>query len=161
MAITAAAKNAINSARAKAAEAKASGSAKRVHPALKIPKSLAACADLLYATKAKRLMEGSAVKELAEDEAKIKNHLIDNLPKGDASGVAGKVARVTIIKEPIPRIADEKKLWAAIKKNPKKWGAIQARPSIDMAVLKQLFDEDKIPPGVETFNIIKVSLNKV
>jgi len=135
--------------------------AKRVHPKLKIPKSLAACADLLYKLKAQRLSENTAVKELAEDETALKNYLIDTLPKGDASGVAGKIARVTITKTPVPTIKDSDALWKAIKRNPKKWGALIAAPAIDMSVLTAMFDEGKIPPGVETFNIIKVSLNKV
>lgn len=134
---------------------------KRHRPKLKIPKALAAVADLLYTTKAERLSETKRVAEIGEDEKQLKSYLIDNLSKGEASGVAGKIARVTIIKEPIPLISDEAKLWAAIKRSPKKWGALVAKPSIDAAVLKQMHEEGDIPPGVTTFNIIKVSLNKV
>jgi hypothetical protein len=130
---------------------------------LKIPKSLAACADMAYEFRAERLEVQREATEIGEKEKLLKEHLINALPKGEASGVAGKVARASVVKEAVPRIEDEGKLRAAIKKNPKKWGALisSAPPPIDMAVLKAMFDEGNVPPGVGTFNIIKVSLTKV
>ena len=50
--------------------------------ALKIPKSLAAVADLYYETKERRLAIEREAKKIAEDEALLKQHLIDNLPSG-------------------------------------------------------------------------------
>lgn len=131
-------------------------------PPLKIPKSLAAVADLAYNLRTERLDEQKVVEAIATDEKKLKEHLINSLPKGEASGVAGKVARASIVKEDIPRIDDEKKLRAAIKKNPKKWGALLAEEvPINMAVLKSMFEEGNVPPGVGKFTVVKVSLTKV
>lgn len=143
--------------------AKTAAKAKRSRPALKVPKSLAACADLLYTTKAERLAEQKKVNEIAEDEKALKNYLIDQLPKGDASGVAGKLARATIVKQDVPRITDEELLLKAIKKAPKKWGHL-LKQVVDTELLAEILERDGqkgLPPGVGTFTVIKVSLNKV
>lgn len=136
---------------------------KRHRPALKIPKSFGACADLLYTTRDERLAEQKKVDEIEADEKQLKNHLIDSLPKGELGGAQGKLARATIKTVDIPRIEDEAKLLAAIKKSPKKWGML-LKQVIDTALLAEILESDGqkgLPPGVGVFTIKKVSLNKV
>lgn len=135
---------------------------KRHRPALKMPKTFAGCADLLYTTKEERLAEQKKVDEIEADEKAIKAYLIDELPKS-AAGVQGKVARATIVTQDVPRIEDEAKLLAAIKKSPKKWGML-LKTVIDVKLLGEILESDGqkgLPPGVGIFTIKKVSLNKV
>lgn len=133
----------------------------RIRPPLKIPAKLPAVADMAYELRAERLKLGKVVAEYQQDETALKEHLVNNMEKGDASAIAGRVATAKVTKEPIPVIRDEKKLWIAIKRNRAKYGALVAKPSIDMAVLKQMFEDGIMPPGVERFDVIKVSLTKV
>jgi hypothetical protein len=124
----------------------------------KLPKSLAQCADLLYTTREERLAKQKEVDALTARESALKEHLINNLPKSDASGVAGKLARVTIVTQAIPRVENWDKLYAYIKKT-NSWELLQRRLG-DKAV-QERWDEGKNVPGVESFNVVKVSLNKV
>lgn len=131
-------------------------------PKFKLPKSLAACADLLYTTKAERLAANKIVKAFADIESKIKDHLIRTLPKGDASGIAGKLARVTIVTEPVPSVKDADAVWKWIKAGKGKRDNFIAPPALNMEALKELIEQGKpLPPGIEKFNVVKVSMNKV
>lgn len=128
----------------------------------KMPKSLAACADLLYSTKLERLSANKIVKAFADIETKIKEHLIKTLPKGEASGIAGKLARVTIVTEPVPSVKDPDATWKWIKAGKGKRDNFIAPPALNMEALKELIEQGKpLPPGVEKFNVVKVSMNKV
>jgi hypothetical protein len=123
-----------------------------------MPKTLALCADELYKTREARLAAQKAVDALQEKESAIKEHLINNLPKSDASGVAGKLARVTIVTKVIAQVKD----WDVFYKYVKKTGAfdLMQRRLTDTAV-KERWDNGKEVPGVEPFNAVTVSINKV
>lgn len=124
----------------------------------KMPKTLALCADELYKTRETRLAAAKVVEELEKKESALKEHLINNLPKSDASGVAGKLARVTIVTKIIPQVKDWDKLYKFIKKT----GSfdLMQRRLTDTAI-QERWDNGKEVPGVEPFNVVKVSLNKV
>lgn len=124
----------------------------------KFPKSLAQCADRLYEVREKRLAEQKKVDEIEAEEKALKEHLINNLPKSEASGVAGKLARVTIVTKVIPQVEDWDKFYAHIKKT-NSFDLMQRRVS-DTAV-KERWDNGKQVPGVKTFNALSVSINKV
>jgi hypothetical protein len=127
-------------------------------PTFKPPKTLAACADELYKTRDLRIAAQKATDELQAKETALKEHLINNLPKSDASGVAGKLARVTVVTKLIPRVNDWDKLYKFIKKT----GAFDLlqRRLIDTAI-KERWDNGKEVPGVESFNVVSISMNKV
>jgi hypothetical protein len=127
-------------------------------PVFKMPKTLALCADELYKTREARLVAQKAVEALESKESALKEHLINNLPKSDASGVAGKLARVTIVTKVIPQVKDWDKFYKFIKKT----GSfdLMQRRLTDTAV-QERWDNGKEVPGVEPFNVVKVSLNKV
>ncbi len=55
-------------------------------PAVKLPKSLAMCADLLYTTQQQRFALNKEAEKLQAIEVALRQHLIDTLPKGEASG---------------------------------------------------------------------------
>src|SRR5580698_2011239 len=58
-----------------------------------LPKSPGERADLLYATKQLRYDLQHRVETLQKLQTEIENWFIDNLPKSQASGIAGKTAR--------------------------------------------------------------------
>ena len=124
----------------------------------KLPKTLAACADLLYQTKAARLLLAKQVDDLAKRETLLKDHLIDNLPKGDASGIAGKVARVSVETKVIPKVEDWDKLHTFIKKTGA-WELLGR--TISATAVKERWEAKKVVPGVGTFNAFTVSCTKV
>lgn len=127
-------------------------------PVFKAPKSLAQCADLLYEIRAERLLQQKVVDELQAKETLLKNHLIDNLPKSEASGVAGKVARVSIGVDEVPRVEDWDKLYAYVKKN-NAFELLQKR--VANVAVEERWEHGKEVPGVGRFKVVKVSLNKL
>jgi hypothetical protein len=124
----------------------------------KIPKTTGECADLLYEVKAKRLAMQKQVEVLEENEKALKDHIIQTLPKSNASGVAGKVARVSVYSEDIPQVEDWDAFYAFVKKNDA-FELLQRRVAT-MAVTERLEAKQKIP-GVKIFQAKKVSLNKL
>jgi len=127
-------------------------------PKFKFPKALGACADLLFTLKAKRLAAQKAVDAIEVEEKALKEHLIQNLPKSEASGVAGKLARVTVTKKTIAQVKDWDKFYAYIAKT-KQWELMQRRVS-DTAILERWERKVKVP-GVEPFQVPTISMNKL
>jgi hypothetical protein len=126
---------------------------------LKIPKSLGACADLLYDLREKRLAAQKVVDAFATDETALKEHIIENLPKGD-TGASGKHHHISVYTDPVPRIEDPDALYAHIKKTGD-FDLLQRR--LNNAAVKERWDDPKNKkgvPGVGTFNVVKVSLTK-
>lgn len=124
----------------------------------KIPKTLGACADRVYELRAKRLAAQKAVDLIEEEEKAIKEHLINNLPKSEASGVAGKSARVTVVTKEVPQVKD----WDAFYKHVKKTGDFDLfQRSISKAAVQARWDMNKKVPGVESFDAVTLSITKV
>lgn len=125
---------------------------------LKIPATPGKCVDALYTTRQKRLELQRKVKELEEYEAALKNHLINTLPKDDASGVAGKLARATIVQKEVPTISD----WDGFCKymsRTKSFDMIQRR--INTHAVQARLDDGKKVAGIEMFLSTSVSINKI
>lgn len=124
----------------------------------KFPKALGACADKLFELRNKRLAEQKKVDEIAFEETSLKNHIIENLPKSEASGVAGKLARVTVVTKQVPQVKD----WDAFYKYIKKTGSFDLmQKRLTDAAIKERWEAGKEVPGVEHFNSVSVSINKV
>ena len=124
---------------------------------LKLPKSLGACADLLYETKQERLAAQKIVDEIKARETIITNHIVDNLPKGD-TGAAGKHHRAQVKTEEIPQVKDWDAFYQFIHKN-KAYELLQRRVSTEAA--KERLESGKPVPGLGTFTAVKVSLTAV
>jgi hypothetical protein len=124
----------------------------------KFPKAMGACADRLFELREKRLEEQKKVDAIEAEEKAIKEHIIQNLPKSEASGVAGKVARVTVITKQVPQVKD----WDVFYKHIKKTGEFELlqRRLTDTAI-RERWDAGKQVPGVESFNAVTLSINKV
>lgn len=127
--------------------------------ATKFPKSLGACADMLFDMREKRLAADKVAAELKSKETELINHIIDNLDK-DSSGAIGKHHKVRVVVKQKPQIKDFEKVWAWAVKN-KRPDLFQRRLN-DAAVTDTLAQpRNKGIPGVELFNAVTVSLTKV
>lgn len=124
---------------------------------MKIPKTLGACADLLFDTRNQRLALQKEVEALQEQETKLKDHLIAQLPKSQAEGIAGKKARATIVTKQVPKVADWAKLHAYVRRTGE--FELLARQVTPSAVAERWEAKQQIP-GVEAFTVTTVSLNK-
>ncbi|OQW33960.1 MAG: hypothetical protein A4E20_12080 [Nitrospira sp. SG-bin2] len=124
---------------------------------IKLPKTMGACADLLYETREKRLAAQKIVDELAKQEAAVREHIINNLPKSD-TGASGKRARVSVVTKQVPQVKDWDKFYAHVKKTGQ--FELMQRRLADTAI-RERWDNGKQVPGVEAFGVVSVSLNKI
>jgi hypothetical protein len=129
----------------------------------KVPKSLAACADDLFTTRNQRLALDKQVESLKSREAALKEHLINKLPKSQASGISGLLARVTIGSKTKPVAADwdkiHKYIAANFKKNPGVFALLQRR--LGEETIQEMWKNGVKVPGIEPMDIPTVSINKV
>ena len=125
---------------------------------IKFPKTMAACADLLFEVKQARLAADKVAAELKSKESQIIEHIINNLPKSEATGVAGKLARATIVVKTIPVVKDWDKFYAYVKKN-SAFELLQRR--LSESAVEERWEQKKTVPGVETFKRSTVSLTRV
>lgn len=124
---------------------------------MKIPKTLGACADLLYETRQQRLAKQKEVDELAANESALKEHIISTMPKSD-SGAQGKVARISIVLKEVAQAKDWDLFWKSFKKG-RDEDLIQRR--LNGAAIQERLEAGKAVPGVELFRTPTVSLNKL
>lgn len=122
------------------------------------PKKMGACADLLYQMRASRLEEASRVKEMEKDEKDLKTYIIDTLPKSEASGVAGAMALVKVIRNPVPQVKDWDKFAAHILKT-KDLGFLTK--AINKTYIDELLEAGVKIPGIEIFDAVTVSCTKL
>ena len=123
-----------------------------------LPKSAAACGDLLYQTRQERLEAQKVVDDLAALETRLKDHLINTLPKDKASGISGKIARVQLEPEDIPIVEDWDKFRAYMVRT-KAWDMLQKR--INPKAVMDRRNAGKKVAGTGTFKNIKVSCTKI
>lgn len=127
-------------------------------PKFKFPKTMGACADRLYELRQKRLEEQKKVDLIEAEEKALKEHIIQNLPKSEASGVAGKVARVTVVTKEVPQVDD----WDSFYKYVKRTGAFDLmQRRLTEAAVKERWEAGEEIPGVKHFQVVTVSINKV
>jgi hypothetical protein len=119
---------------------------------------MGACADKLYTLRNTRLTMQKAVDAVDAEERALKQHIIDNLPKSEASGVSGKLARVTVVVKQVPQVKDWEAFWKGFLKSRDfdMMGKV-----LNKAAVEARWEAGKKVPGVEPFNVVTVSINKV
>lgn len=127
-------------------------------PEFKFPKTMAACADDYYKTREKRLAIEREAAEIKAYESALKEHIIKNLPTSEATGVAGKVARVTIKLKPRPTLENDEQFFAYVKKT-SSFFLLQRR--LNESAIKEVWESGKQIPGVGVFTDKTLSVNKV
>lgn len=124
---------------------------------LKIPKSMGACADLLFKLKTERLAAQKVADNIEADEKALKEHIINNLAKGD-TGAVGKTHKVVVYTDRIPQSEDWEAFYKYVSKT-KSFDLLQRRLS-EAAIKDRLENGQKIP-GIKMMPIVKVSLTKI
>jgi hypothetical protein len=123
-----------------------------------IPKHLGQVADLLYKTRQARLAMQKDVDQLQAEETALREHLIEQLPKDDATGIAGKVCRASVVVKSQPRVEDWDLLYAHVKKH-NAFELLQRR--VSSTAIEERWEHGKEVPGVGHFNVVSISLNKL
>lgn len=127
---------------------------------VKLPKSLAAVADLLYTARQERLAMNKAMLEKKAIEMACQNYLILELPKKDATGIKGKIAAASIVEKIIPTATDWDKVHKFILSRPKDgFSFLQRR--LNTRAVEEIWALGKRVPGVTKLTIKKISLTKV
>lgn len=122
----------------------------------KFPKSMGACADLLFVYREERLAADRHAAALKDREESLKSYIIDNLDK-DSGGAVGKTHKVEVVRGEKQIVKDWPMFFAYVAKT-KAWDLVQRRVS-DVAMRDRIVD-GKIPPGTEPFKFVTVSLTK-
>lgn len=130
---------------------------KRKGKEFKIPKTLPECVDMYDQLREERLALQKQAAELGEREGKLREHLIDNISK-TSPGVIGSNKKVVVVVQPIPRVADEK---AYFKFASRKGNEDLVKHVPDIKAIQERWDNGKTVPGVESFNVVKLSLTKI
>lgn len=106
---------------------------------------------------AKALLQ-KQIDELDEERKEIEKHVIDTLPKSDASGISGRIAKVVIVKDVVPQAEDWDAFYKYVLKT-KDFSLMQRR--LSTAAIGEQWEAGKKIPGVKAFQVIKVSVTKV
>jgi hypothetical protein len=127
-------------------------------PAIKLPKTLAACADLYDQLRDERLAKDKEAAALKTQEEFVKAYLIDNIPKSEATGVAGKRAQVSVVCKSVPQVKD----WDALYKHVLKTKDFSLlNRALNKKAVEERWNDKKIVPGVEAFDTVTLSLHKI
>jgi hypothetical protein len=114
--------------------------------------------DTLYTTRQNRLVEQGTIKEMQAYETELKDYLIENLPKEQASGVAGSLARAAVVTKKIPVVED----WDALYKYIKKKNAFDLlNRALNTAACTERLENGEKVPGIGSFTAVTVSVNKL
>lgn len=135
----------------------------------KLPKALGACVDLYKDWSVKRLAEQKGVEAIADIEKAIKNHIIDNLTKGN-EGAVGARYKAIAYNAPVYQVED----WPKFYKHLQKTGEFELlNRAINQAAVQERVDaqerpagkrgenwKPKLPPGIVAFTAVKLSVTK-
>jgi hypothetical protein len=132
-------------------------------PTFKPPKNLAAAADQLYNTRNQRLALERQAEELQKQETALREHIIANLPKSSATGIAGKLVRVSVENKEVYTVKNWDKYHAyilkAAAKDPGAWSLMNK--AANTAGLKAVWESGIKVPGTEKVLVPTLSMNKV
>lgn len=136
----------------------------------KLPKALGKCVDLYLKYRADRLAVDKLSAEEKARENFVKEHIIATLPKGDR-GVAGSTHMAVTSNEEVYQVEDWSKFYAHIKKT----GEFDLlNRALNQAAVKERVEgqvrptgkrgegwKPTLPPGIKTFNTVKLSVTKI
>lgn len=119
--------------------------------------NMAVCADKLYTLKAKRKKAQAVANELKEEETALTEHIIKTLPMSEATGIAGKLATISIEKKEIVVVKD----WAAFYKHLLKTKAVELlNKAVNSKAVQERWNAGKTVPGTDKFTKKVVSVTK-
>lgn len=121
------------------------------------PKSLGACADLLYTLREERLAADRAAAALEEREKALVEHIIDKMP-ADSGGAVGLHHKAIVKRDVKPIVEDWDAFYAFVAKT-KAFELLQRR--LGEVAIKERWDDGTKVPGVGRMQVKKISLTKV
>lgn len=124
-----------------------------------LPKTLAAAADELYRTRQERYAVQKVAADLKARESELEEHIIRELSEKDATGIAGKTCRVSIVKKEKPVVEDWDRVYTWARRS--KVGPAIFQRRVNEALIKEIVDSGKTVPGVGSFTVVSLSVNKV
>src|SRR5579859_5850119 len=127
-------------------------------PKTQLPRGTpASYADLLYKTRNERLRVQKKVDKLKGLENVLTDYFVNNLSK-DSTGVAGRRARVQVSVSAKPIVKDWKRFYQHITRTGS-FELLQRR--VNERAVGERWEAKKQVPGVERFNVKKVSCTKI
>lgn len=121
------------------------------------PTSLAEAADKLYTLKNERLKLQKVIDEYDEEEGFLKRHLIEELPKINASGISGVHCKVGLMEKQIPQIKD----WEVFFKHILETGEFDLLTKTPVAsAVSERWKQGLDVPGIEVFKRVYLSIGK-
>ena len=119
---------------------------------------LAQAVDEYYKTREARLALDKEAAAMKKKETELKEFLVQNISKSDATGVCGKLMRATVKPKVEPTAEDWSKIWPYITKN-KAYDLVQKR--LSTPAVHERWDDGKELPGVGRIQVIDISLTKL
>lgn len=123
-----------------------------------MPASIGMCADLYAEIRELRLAMQKLVDTVKERESEIKTHIINELPKSNNTGAAGKKYRAQIVTKEVPTLKDWDKLTIFISIE-NRFDLLYKR--LADKPIKDMWDAGRDIPGVEKFKSVDVSITKL
>jgi len=124
---------------------------------IKLPKTLGACVDRLFAIRAERSKLSAVDTALDEERKALEAKLIDELPASSAEGITGKLARATVVTKRVGTVSD----WTKLQKYIQKTGAFELLSRrLSQEAVTERWEAKKQVPGVEGLTVKKISLTK-
>lgn len=121
------------------------------------PKTIGACIDQMYKLRAKRQQIEKQAEDVKQQEAELEKHILDSFNKTDLDGARGKLAVAGITQSTVPTVKDWDQLYRYIKKEGA-FDLLQRR--VSATAYRERLEAEEVVPGVEPFNVIKLSLKK-
>lgn len=130
----------------------------------RLPKSLGACVDKYHEARQRRLEAKRYMEALQEEEQRIYNHILDNIPKGDG-GAVGKQFKAVRTEDTKYSIADDATFFGFIKKT----GSFDLlNRAINQRAVRERLEDPKFlkkhpdgVPGTKGFKVFGLSVTKV
>lgn len=144
--------------------------AKSPAKAAPIELTVAKAADELYRIREERLEHDRESNRLKTEEARFRDYLIDQLPKGEASGTRGMVASAYVDEAPQYSVNDWGKFYAEVVRQYTRAKTPEARLSafrflnraVSQEPMKEMWEDGgKLFPGAQRIPVKKVHLNKI
>lgn len=125
---------------------------------VEFPKSLGECIDKMYALRTERLNAQKLVDAMKAEEGLYEEHILTTFTKVALNGAKGNVATAGVKHSTVYNITDWDAFLADVKKK-KAWDCLQKRLSTTAVAAR--FDNNKALAGIEIFQKISLTLNKV
>lgn len=122
------------------------------------PTAIGECADLLYSLRAARTEAQKATDQIDARFKALQEYVIETLPKSNASGIAGKLARVQSTVSEVPQVQD----WALLHRHIQETGAFELmQRRLSDSAIKERWESGASVPGVGSFQAVKLSITKL